>query len=92
MHAVYQKFGAENTVVTTVFAESLLMLAPWKLWTSPPDIKPALPETEEKVAVLERGLEKKPAHQVQEFGTLHLQCTVVLVDVILKDLLGSTTF
>lgn len=62
MRAVYEKFGEDNTLVAAVFAESLMMLAPWALWTSPPDVKPAIPETEELVKVLEEGLEKDPTH------------------------------
>ena len=62
MRPVYEKFGEENTLVAAVFAESLMMLAPWTLWTSQPDVKPAIPETEELVRVLEKGLEKDHTH------------------------------
>jgi tetratricopeptide (TPR) repeat protein len=43
----------------TMFAESLMMLRPWQLWT--PDGKPA-PGTEELVAVLESVLRRDPDH------------------------------
>jgi Flp pilus assembly protein TadD len=43
----------------TLFAESLMMLRPWQLWT--PDGKPA-PGTEELVAVLESVLRRNPLH------------------------------
>ena len=62
MRDVYEKFGGENLLVATLFAESLMMLAPWHLWTRPPNVKPAIPETEELVEVLERGLEQDPTH------------------------------
>lgn len=62
MRSVYQRFGEENMLVATLFAESLMMLAPWALWTSPPKIEPAIPETEELVAVLQHALEKAPTH------------------------------
>ena len=45
-----------------MFAESLMMLAPWNLWTSPPDIKPAIAETEELMAVLEKALKQHQMH------------------------------
>jgi hypothetical protein len=44
---------------TTMFAESLMMLRPWQLWT--PDGKPA-PGTLELVAVLESVLKRNPDH------------------------------
>ena len=62
MRDVYQKFGKENSLVAALFAESLSMLAPWKLWTHPPNIRAAIPETEELVAVLEQALERDPTH------------------------------
>ena len=62
MRPVYQKFGNDDVDIAAIYAEALMMLAPWKLWTSPPDIKPAIPETEELVLVLERALEKQPTH------------------------------
>ena len=43
----------------TMFAESLMMLRPWQLWTA--DGKPA-PGTEELVAVLESVLRRDPGH------------------------------
>ena len=62
MRPVYQKFGEDDMDIAAFFAESLMMLAPWKLWTVPPDVKPAIPETEELVSVLERGLKTNPSH------------------------------
>ena len=62
MCPVYQEFGGENSVVAAFFAESLMMLAPWALWTRPPNVKPAIPETEELVAVLEGALKRDPTH------------------------------
>ena len=61
MREVYQQLSGDVDVAA-LFAESLMMLAPWKLWTSLPDIKPAIPETEELVAVLEKGLQLEPTH------------------------------
>jgi len=62
MRSVYQKFGGNDADIAAFFAESLMMLAPWKLWTSPPEYKPAIPETEELVSVLETGLKMFPNH------------------------------
>ena len=62
MRSVYKRFGEQDPDIATLFAESLMMLAPWKLWTKPPNIKPAIPETEEVVAVLEKGLKIDPNH------------------------------
>ena len=62
MRPVYRRFGEGDLDIAAFFAESLMMLAPWKLWTSPPDVKPAIPETEELVAVLEKGLKMDPTH------------------------------
>lgn len=62
MRPVYQKFGESDGDIAVIFAEALMMLAPWKLWTAPPDSKPAIPETEELVLVLERALKKHPTH------------------------------
>ena len=61
MREVYQQFS-EDVDVAALFAESLMMLAPWNLWTPQPDIKPAIPETEELVAVLEKSLQLEPTH------------------------------
>ena len=61
MRPVYKRFGDDDGDIAAIFAESLMMLAPWKLWTSP-DSKPAIPETEELILVLEQGLEKYPTH------------------------------
>ena len=62
MRLVYKKYGGNDVDIAAFFAESLMMLAPWKLWTSPPDVKPAIPETEELVGVLEKALELDPTH------------------------------
>ena len=62
MRIVYQKFGKDDADVAAFFADSLMMLAPWKLWTSPPDYKPSIPETEELVMVLETALKSNSQH------------------------------
>ena len=62
MRSVYQKFGEHNIEVAAFFAESLMNLAPWKLWNPYPDYKPAIPETLEIVSVLEDALKKSPEH------------------------------
>ena len=62
MRAVYKEFGSDSRLLVALFAEALLMLSPWKLWTRPPNVKPAIPETEELVGVLERGLQQHPTH------------------------------
>ena len=62
MRSVHQKFGEGDADVATFFADSLMMLKPWKLWTSPPEYKPAIPETEELVSVLETTLKMHPNH------------------------------
>ena len=62
MRPVYQKFGGDDVDIAAFFAESLMMLAPWQLWTVPPDVKPAIPETEELMLVLERALKTDPMH------------------------------
>ena len=62
MCPVYQRLGENDPEIIAMFAESLMMLAPWKLWTAPPDVKPAIPETEELVMLLEKALEKHPTH------------------------------
>ena len=62
MRLVYQKFGEKDMDIAALFAESLMMLAPWRLWTSPPDVKPVIPETEEVVMVLEKALKVDPTH------------------------------
>ena len=68
MRPVYQKFGEDDLDIAAFFAESLMMLAPWKLWTSLPDVRPAIPETEELVMVLEKALKVDPTHP----GLCHL--------------------
>ena len=62
MKSVYEKFGEENVDVATIYAEALMMLRPWTIWTSPPAIKPAAPETVELVGILERALKQSPIH------------------------------
>ena len=62
MRPVYRKFGSDDVEIAALFAESLMMLAPWKLWTPPPNVKPAAPETEELVEVLEKALKTDPSH------------------------------
>ena len=62
MRPIYQKYGENDSDVAAIFAESLMMLAPWALWTTPPNIKPAIAETEELQAVLEKALEKDQTH------------------------------
>ena len=61
MRPVHHKFS-EDLDIAAFFAESLMMLAPWKLWTPVPNVKPAIPETEELVAVLEKALRADPTH------------------------------
>jgi tetratricopeptide (TPR) repeat protein len=56
MRPVYQKFGKDHLNIAAFFAESLMMLAPWSLWTS------SLVEVEELVTVLETALKKNPTH------------------------------
>jgi len=62
MRPVYQKYGKEDSDIAAFFAEALMGLAPWKLWTPPPNCKPAIPETEELVTVLETALNTSPNH------------------------------
>ena len=61
MKPVYEKFGDEHVAVAAIYAEALMLLRPWALWTKPP-IKPAAEETVELVGVLERALKKNPTH------------------------------
>ncbi len=49
----------DNPMVTSLFAESLMILRPWQFWS--PDGK-AAPETPEIVEILESGLERWPDH------------------------------
>ncbi|NNE09862.1 MAG: tetratricopeptide repeat protein [Gemmatimonadetes bacterium] len=58
MRKVYEAFP-DDPDVAALFAESLMMLRPWMLWS--PDGKPA-PETPEIRSVLEPALERWPAH------------------------------
>ncbi|MCA9073808.1 MAG: tetratricopeptide repeat protein [Planctomycetaceae bacterium] len=55
----------EDALITMLFADSLMMLHPWKLWS--PDGTPA-PVTSELVALLEAGLDQWPDHP----GLCHL--------------------
>ncbi|HYJ14101.1 MAG TPA: hypothetical protein VE170_01345 [Candidatus Limnocylindria bacterium] len=57
MRAVVKKYP-DDLDAATLFAESLMMLRPWQLWT---DGKPA-PGTLELVAVLESVLKRNPHH------------------------------
>jgi len=58
MRAIVAKYP-DDLDAATMFAESLMMLRPWQLWTA--DGKPA-PGTEELVAVLESVLKRNPNH------------------------------
>ena len=58
MRAVVQKYP-DDLDATTLFAESLMMLRPWQLWTL--DGQPA-PGTLDLVAVLESVLKRNPDH------------------------------
>jgi tetratricopeptide (TPR) repeat protein len=58
MRAVVKKYP-DDLDAATLFAESLMMLRPWQLWTA--DGKPA-PGTLELVAVLESVLKRNPNH------------------------------
>ena len=62
MRPVYQRFGGNDADVAALFGEALMILAPWKLWTKPPNVRPAIVETEELVTVLEKALEMDPRH------------------------------
>ena len=55
MHPVYQKFG-EDSNVAAFFAESLMVIAPWRLWTT------SLVNVKEIVTVLQNALKKNPTH------------------------------
>ncbi|KAI6651461.1 hypothetical protein LOD99_5069 [Oopsacas minuta] len=61
MRSVYSKYG-DKVEVATFFAESLMNLAPWKLWTRYPEYKEGIPETGELVKVLENALKQSPQH------------------------------
>jgi tetratricopeptide (TPR) repeat protein len=58
MRAVATRFGADLDV-QTLYAESLMNVNAWKLWT--PDGRPA-PGTEEIIATLESVLDRDPRH------------------------------
>jgi len=62
MKPVYQTFGEKNSDVAAIYAEALMMLRPWALWTSTPDITPAGLETLELMNVLEKALMEDPTH------------------------------
>ena len=55
----------DDALITMLFADSLMMLHPWKLWS--PDGTPS-PETPELVTLLETGLDTWPDHP----GLCHL--------------------
>jgi tetratricopeptide (TPR) repeat protein len=57
MRKLYERYP-DDPLVATLFAESLMVLRPWKHWS--PNGEPA-PETPEIVAVLEKGLQRWPA-------------------------------
>ena len=61
MRDVFKAYKTDPDVIS-FFAESLMMLAPWTLWTPPPNITAALPETLELVSLLEKGLKNHPEH------------------------------
>ena len=61
MREVYKRFDTDPDIVS-IFAEALMMLAPWALWTPPPNITAAIPETLELVSVLEKALKDHPQH------------------------------
>ncbi len=69
MREVYAKYG-DDADVATLYAESLMDLQPWDLWTK--DGKPK-GRTEEIMAVLEKVLAKQPDHP----GATHLYIHVV---------------
>ncbi len=61
MRDVFKKYDIDPDVIS-LFAESLMMLAPWALWTPLPNVTAAIPETTELVSVLENGLRDYPQH------------------------------
>ena len=62
MRLVYQKFGEKDMDIAALFAESLMIIGPWRLRNLRPDVKPVIPETEEVVMVLEKALKVDPTH------------------------------
>jgi len=62
MKPVYQAFRKVCSDITVLYAEALMMLRPWALWTPPPNIAPAGPETLELVQALELALKENPTH------------------------------
>lgn len=67
MRAVMAKYP-DDLDAATMFAESLMMLRPWQLWT--PDGQPA-PGTPELVAVLESVLRRDPDHPAANHFYIH---------------------
>ena len=59
MWPLYQRFGGNDADIAALFRE---VLAPWMLYTKPPNVKPAIPETEAVVTVLEKALMMDPMH------------------------------
>jgi tetratricopeptide (TPR) repeat protein len=59
MEKVYNKYS-NHPDVSALYADSLLNLHPWKLWA--PDGRPAQPETNTIVQVLEKSLKAYPRH------------------------------
>lgn len=58
MRKVYQQYPADVTIAS-LFAESLMDLHPWNLWTKDGRSQPWTPEI---IAVLEKGLKAEPRH------------------------------
>jgi tetratricopeptide (TPR) repeat protein len=67
MRAVWKQFP-DDADVGALFAESLMDLRPWNLWT--PDGKPQ-PETPEILATLEKVLSQAPAHPLANHLYIH---------------------
>jgi tetratricopeptide (TPR) repeat protein len=63
MRGVYEMYNNDCDVIA-LFADSLMNLAPWNLWTpkSSGSIEPTIPETLEVKAALEHGLSIDPTH------------------------------
>lgn len=71
MQTVYEQFGHDDTDVVVLYAEAMLLLAPWKLWdVSTGEPGPAPARTLRVKAVLERAL--ATAKGAQHPGILHL--------------------
>eukprot|EP01129_Flabellula_baltica_P009419 TRINITY_DN3844_c0_g1_i1.p1 TRINITY_DN3844_c0_g1~~TRINITY_DN3844_c0_g1_i1.p1 ORF type:complete len:563 (-),score=93.76 TRINITY_DN3844_c0_g1_i1:83-1729(-) len=69
MKLVYDQYP-DDTEVMFAYAEAMMNLSPWKLWTNRylGEIKPQIPETLEIMSVLEKGLSINPRHP----GLCHL--------------------